>query len=414
MTTPQPPHRPHRPAAGEPRTPGTTTPEPAPPPPDRPTPERTARAALSRIIEPGDPRTGRWLRELGPVALWHALTGEGPPPTGASRTALDGLRLRAARADPTADLATAAALGARFLCPGDDEWPGQLDDLGDTRPLGLWVRGNANLRLWALRSVALVGARACTEYGAHLAATLGAGLADRGWTVVSGAAYGIDGAAHRGTLAAGGATLAVLACGIDRAYPAGHTELIDRIVQQGLIVGELPPGAHPTRSRFIQRNRVIAALTRGTVVIEAALRSGSLVTARRAQSLGRLTMGVPGPVTSALSAGVHELLRGEAMVVTSADEVVEHAGAIGDLAPEPRGPVLARDLLEPATARVLEAIPPRGRAALTDIARESGLAPDTTHSKLHELCTLGYVRRSGTHWEFVRRGAPERSRRGGT
>ncbi|GAA3166687.1 MULTISPECIES: DNA-processing protein DprA [Streptomyces] len=414
MTTPQPPHQPHHPTAGEPRIHGTGAPDTAPPASDRPTPERTARAALSRIVEPGDPRAGRWLRELGPVALWHALTGDGPPPKDASRSALDGLRLRAARTDPAADLATAAALGARFLCPGDDEWPGQLDGLGDTRPTGLWVRGDANLRLWALRSVALVGARACTEYGAHLAATLGAGLADRGWTVVSGAAYGIDGAAHRGTLAAGGATLAVLACGIDRAYPTGHTELIDRIVQQGLIVGELPPGAHPTRSRFIQRNRVIAALTRGTVVVEAALRSGSLVTARRAQSLGRLTMGVPGPVTSALSAGVHQLLRGEATVVTCADEIVEQVGAIGDLAPEPRGPVLARDLLEPATARVLEALPPRGAAALADVAREAGLAPDVTHSKLHELCTLGFVRRSGAHWEFVRRDDPGSSRRGGT
>ncbi|MGW1837326.1 DNA-processing protein DprA [Streptomyces sp. NPDC002067] len=417
-TTPHPPHEPRPPDTGRPwpRHPtGPPDPDTAPEPPDHHDPERAARAALTRVIEPGDPRAGRWLRERGPVALWHALTGDGPPPTGASRTTFDGLRRRAAHADPAADLATAAALGARFLCPGDDEWPGQLDDLGDTRPIGLWVRGSANLRLWALRSVALVGARACTEYGAHLAATLGTALADRGWTVVSGAAYGIDGAAHRGALAAGGATVAVLACGIDRAYPSGHTELIDRIIQQGLTVAELPPGAHPTRSRFIQRNRVIAALTRGTVVIEAALRSGSLVTARRAQSLGRLTMGVPGPVTSALSAGVHQLLRGEATVVTCADEVVEHAGAIGELAPEPRGPVLARDLLEPAAARVLEALPSRGTATLADLARESGLTQDLTHGKLHELCALGFVQRSGTRWSVAQRAdSPTGPRRGGT
>ncbi len=176
------------------------------------------------------------------------------------------------------------------------EWPGQLDDLGDARPLGLWVRGTADLRLWALRSVALVGARACTEYGAFMAATLAAGLAEKGWIVVSGGAYGIDGAAHRGVLGAGGATVAVLACGVDRPYPRGHAGLIGRIAEQGLVVGELPPGEHPTPSRFILRNRVIAALTRGTVVVEAALRSGSLVTARAARRLGRHTIGVPTPL----------------------------------------------------------------------------------------------------------------------
>ncbi len=141
----------------------------------------------------------------------------------------------------------------------EDEWPQQLEDLEDGRPIGLWVRGRANLRLWALRSVAVVGSRACTEYGAHMAATLGASLADRGWTVVSGAAYGVDGAAHRGALAAEGATVAVLASGVDHAYPRGHTELIGRVAEQGLVIAELPPGDHPTRSRFILRNRLIAS-----------------------------------------------------------------------------------------------------------------------------------------------------------
>ncbi|AJT64114.1 hypothetical protein T261_2435 [Streptomyces lydicus] len=378
-------------------------------------PQRTARAALTRILEPGDETAGRWLRHMGPEALWRALSGDADPPQGASPDKIAGLRLRAARTDPAADLAAVAALGGRFIIPGDEEWPGQLDDLGDSRPIGLWVRGTANLRFWALRSVAVVGARACTEYGAHLAATLATGLAERGWTVASGAAYGVDGAAHRGALAADGATFAVLASGVDYAYPRGHTELLTRIAEQGLLVAELPPGDHPTRSRFIQRNRVIAALTRGTVVIEAELRSGSLVTARRALALGRFTMGMPGPVTSGLSAGVHQLLRGEAALVTDADEVIELVGSIGDLGPQRHGPTLARDVLDPVAARVLEALPARGGADAGHLAGETGTTRDLVQSKLVELQSLGFVQRCGARWELARRAGPaEGSRRGGT
>ncbi|KOU00902.1 DNA polymerase III subunit beta [Streptomyces sp. NRRL F-5755] len=368
--------------------------------------ERKARAALTRIVEPGDETVGRWLRRTTPVHLVQSLVGEREMPTGVSEEKFEGLRLRATRLDvvnkPAEDLAAIAALGGRFVCPGDDEWPQQLEDLEDGRPIGLWVRGRANLRLWALRSVAVVGSRACTDYGAHMAATLGASLADRGWTVVSGAAYGVDGAAHRGALAAEGATVAVLASGVDHAYPRGHTELIGRVAEQGLVIAELPPGDHPTRSRFILRNRLIAALTRGTVVVEAELRSGSLVTARRAAGLGRFTMGVPGPVTSGLSAGVHQLLRGEAVVVTNAAEIIELVGSIGDLAPVQRGPVLARDLLDPVASRVLEAVPARGGADLRRLARDSGMAEEVTQGKLFELQSLGFVQRGGAVWELAR------------
>jgi DNA processing protein len=256
--------------------------------------------------------------------------------------------------------------------------------------------------MWALRSVAVVGARACTEYGAHAAASLASGLAERGWVVVSGGAYGIDGAAHRGALAVGGATVAVLACGVDRPYPRGHTALINRIAEQGLVVGELPPGDHPTPSRFILRNRVIAALTTGTVVVEAACRSGSLVTARAAQRLGRFTMGVPGPVTSALSAGVHELLRGEAVLVTDAAEVVELVGDMGDLAPPRRGPVLPRDLLESAARTVLAALPGDRAAPAEDIAADARTTRDEAIARLYELRALGYVERHGDGWKLTR------------
>ncbi|MFE1933873.1 DNA-processing protein DprA [Streptomyces sp. NPDC059474] len=375
--------------------------------------ERLARAALTRLVEPGDQTVGRWLRRMGPVALWRALTGKGKPPPGATGDRLAGCALRAAGLDPVADLALIARRGGRFICPGDLDWPGQLDDLGDTRPVGLWVRGPAGLRMWALRSVAVVGARACSDYGAHVAAALGTGLAERGWVVVSGAAHGVDGAAHRGALAAGGATIAVLASGVDIPYPRGHAELIERIAEQGLLLAELPPGAHPTRSRFVLRNRVIAALTRGTVVVEAQFRSGSLVTARRAQQLGRSTMGVPGPVTSGLSAGVHELLRGEAVLVTDAAEVVELIGGIGDLAPERRGPLVERDLLDPVTARVLEALSARGGNDLREVARESGTGCDEALGRLHELLALGFVERHGDRWELVRPVSPgDGARRG--
>ncbi|MDV9188013.1 DNA-processing protein DprA [Streptomyces sp. SR27] len=406
------------------------------------TDERRARAVLSRAIEPGDEHAGRWLRHYGPTDfVAHLLRtpdgmdarashssgtpggeplpgigdlgGDPFPGTGGKRVA--SWRLRATAADPDRDLDTVHRLGGRFVVPGDTEWPRQLDDLGDTRPIGLWVRGPADLRTWALRSVALVGARACTPYGAHTAADLATGLARHGWVVVSGAAYGIDGAAHRGALAAGGATVAVLACGVDTPYPRGHDQLIRRIAEQGLVVGELPPDSHPTPSRFILRNRVIAALTRGTVVIEAQHRSGSLVTARAAARLGRHTMGVPGPVTSTLSAGVHELLRGEATLVTDADEIVELIGDMGQLAPTRRGPVLPRDLLAPAAKQVLEAVPAPGPTPTTVIARRAGTTPDDTLARLYELHSLGFVERRGEGWQLTNTATPgSNARRGGT
>ncbi|WP_329115399.1 DNA-processing protein DprA [Streptomyces sp. NBC_01353] len=409
--------------------------------------ERLARAALTRIVEPGDEHAGRWLRRYGaagflrrlrdPAADDHethahtdptlpphpspsAARGSTRPPEtgpfpGTGEKRVDGWRRRAAAVEPRRDLDAAERHGGRLVIPGDTEWPRQLDDLGDARPIGLWIRGPADLRTWALRSVAVVGARACTPYGAHTATTLASGLAERGWVVVSGAAFGIDGAAHRGALAAQGATVAVLACGVDIPYPRGHAGLIGRIAEQGLVVGELPPGSHPTPSRFILRNRVIAALTRGTVVVEAEYRSGSLVTARNAHRLGRHTMGIPGPVTSGLSAGVHELLRGEATLVTDAAEVIELVGDMGQLAPARRGPVLPRDLLDPHTTRVLEALPAGRPTPASEIADRAGTTPDDTLARLYELHSLGFVERQGDDWRLTNshtEGA--NARRGGT
>ncbi|MEU8958273.1 DNA-processing protein DprA [Streptomyces sp. NPDC048518] len=374
---------------------------------DEPSPgERLARIALTRVLEPGDAIGGRWLREVGAQEVLRRLGGDEERLPGVSARRWEGLRARTAKARPEQDLAAARDVGGRFVCPGDAEWPATLDDLGDARPVGLWVRGRPSLRMWGLRSVAVVGARACTQYGAHMAAGLAAGLAERGWVVTSGGAYGVDGAAHRGALGAGGATVAVLACGVDRAYPRGHTELIDRIAEQGLVVSELPPGDHPTPSRFILRNRVIAALTRGTVVVEAAYRSGALATARSAQELGRFTMGVPGPATSGLSAGVHELLRGDGVLVTDAAEVVELVGDMGELAPVRRGPVVPRDLLGPGVRQVLDALPARGPAAVRDVAIGAGTTEDDAVGRLYELQSLGFVERHGDGWQLTRQVNP--------
>ncbi|ALO96429.1 DNA processing Smf-family protein [Streptomyces hygroscopicus subsp. limoneus] len=364
--------------------------------------ELLGRVFLGRVVEAGDEVGGRWVREFGVGEVVRRLRCGGHALPGVSAARWEGLVARARRAEPERDLELARSAGARFVRPGDAEWPRQLDDLGDARPLGLWVRGRPNLRMWALRSVAVVGARACTEYGAHAAATLASGFAERGWVVVSGGAYGIDGAAHRGALATHGATVAVLACGVDQPYPRGHAALIARIAEQGLVVGELPPGDHPTPSRFILRNRVIAALTRGTVVVEAACRSGSLATARAAQRLGRFTMGVPGPVTSALSAGVHELLRGEATLVTDAAEVIELVGDMGELAPARRGPVLPRDLLQPAARTVLAALPGDRAAPAEEIALGARTTRDEAIARLYELRALGYVERHGDGWKLTR------------
>ncbi|MHA6763117.1 DNA-processing protein DprA [Streptacidiphilus sp. PAMC 29251] len=364
--------------------------------------ERLARALLCRIVEPGDEGAGVLLQRHGAVETAERLARGRDLPEQLHRRA-EGYRARAAAADPAADLERAGQLGTRLVCPGDQDWPTQLDDLGPTRPTALWVRGDASLRLLALRSVAMVGARACTAYGARVAAELSAELADAAWVVVSGGAYGIDAAAHRGALSATGVTMGVLACGVDEVYPRGHTTLLGRIAEQGLLISELPLGAHPTRPRFLLRNRVIAALTRGTVVVEAARRSGALSTARRARDLNRLVMGVPGPVTSELSTGVHALLRSGAALVTDAAEIIELVGGIGaDLAPTRRGPMLPRDALHGDALQVLEALPARPLGApLTGLVRESGLPPDAVLQRLYELGSLGLVERCGSHWRLV-------------
>jgi DNA processing protein len=334
-----------------------------------------ARVALACLVEPGSPEVHRLVEEVGPaVAVARIVAGEevGEQLAAAARSRLVG-REPAELAEVA--LARSRRIGARLVIPEDDEWPDQLGALRrisdstkdriarDTYPpVCLWVRGDWLLAEALRRSVAVVGARAATSYGNHLATELGHGLANRGWAVVSGGAYGIDAAAHRGALAAGGVTVAVLACGVDRPYPTAHASLFERIAEDGLLISEWPPGADPHRHRFLIRNRVIAGLTRGTVMVEANARSGARQTLNRAIQLGRVSMAVPGPVTSAMSVGCHEAIRGQgARLVSSYQEVLEEVGLIGDdLAPAVRGPENDRDRLGPELSRVLDAVTHRG------------------------------------------------------
>jgi DNA processing protein len=244
-----------------------------------------------------------------------------------------------------------------------------------------------------------------------VAADLADGLAARGFTVVSGAAYGVDSAAHRAALAADGPTVAVLACGVDRAYPAAHRGLLDRIAQVGAVVSEVPVGCAPYRSRFLARNRIIALLAAATVVVEANLRSGSLTTAKAARSCHLPVGAVPGPVTSMTSAGCHALLRdSDAVLVTDAAEVAELAGRIGeDLLPDghARGPAAPGDALDPESYRVWSAVPTRGGATVDRLASASGVEPRRLVGILALLDAEGLVTRQGGRWRKTRRPTSE-------
>ncbi|QBI55664.1 DNA-processing protein DprA [Streptomonospora litoralis] len=394
------------------------SPEQGAPPPARPVPrppdradeppgsdDATARACLTTVADPGDPAAGALLDEYGAAALWETLCGGGtlqaPPGVRADGFARRAgrWRERAARLDVDALLAATAELGSRLVVPGDPGWPTQLDQLRERRPYALWVRGSHDLRHACLRSVAVVGARAATAYGRHVAADLAWGLGQRSWAVVSGGAYGVDSAAHRGGLAASAPAVAVLACGLDQIYPRGNENLFTDIAAHGVLVSEHPPGASPSRHGFLVRNRIIAALTPGTVVVEAGLRSGALNTARHAEELHRAVMAVPGPITSALSAGCHRLLRdGGAVCVTGTGDVVEQVGRIGaDLRPED-GTALDRGALDDSARRVLDSIPDRACVGTAAVAAACDLDLDTALSRLGLLAAAGFIERGASGW----------------
>lgn len=372
--------------------------------------ERAARAAWMYLAEPGDGTAGLLVSALGAgdalelvssaadagevaQVLIAQMGASGDEAESVASAVAEGMGRWRTRIRPdTAEeaLAGAAGCGARLTIPGDRCWPQQVDDLGIHAPLGLWVRGDPA----ALRGtgVAIVGSRAASPYGEQVAVEFASGLADFGLTVVSGAAYGIDGHAHRAALASGGRTIALLAGGVDRLYPKGHADLLERIAREGAVVSERPCGSAPTKWRFLSRNRVIAAVSSASVVIEAGWRSGSLNTAHHAATLARPVGAVPGPVTSPSSVGCHRLLREAAAVcVTSADDVAELIGVDTHQRDEP-------SLRTPEETRILDALSSRTARSVDAIAARSGLAAEQVRSVIGLLEVCGEAREDNGGW----------------
>ncbi|MGI9824057.1 DNA-processing protein DprA [Agromyces sp. Marseille-Q5079] len=380
-----------------------------------------ARAVLGTLAEPGDGVLGRLIASLGAARTAGLLIAGAPVEQLVSDTAdageeittkaaADGIARWAPRIDEQAfvrGLAQAHRVGAMFLVPSDRDWPTGVDDLGVHAPIGLWVRGRPRTLASGGRAVALVGARAATGYGEHMTMEISAGLVERGCTIVSGGAYGIDGMAHRAALASDGTTVAFLAGGVDRFYPMGHDALLQRIVETGAVVSELPCGASPTKWRFLQRNRLIAAASDATVVLEAGMRSGSLNTAGHAAALGRPLGALPGPATSPASAGCHRLMREyDAVCVVDASQVLELAGGavrLGD--GETDGGLVVGSTADEDhdTVRVLDALSTRSPRHVGDLAQRSGLPAADVMAVLGPLELDGIVAWRGSGWIRRRR-----------
>lgn len=370
---------------------------------------RRAWAYVSRVAEPPNPLLAALVESQGVVAAAERIR----------RRHVEPKLLRATEARHEVDCAAddldaLDRIGGRLLTAEDDEWPClaftafRSADLAKRphalAPLVLWVHGPSRLRDVADRSAAIVGTRAATAYGEYVTADLAAGLVERDVAVVSGGAYGIDGAAHRAALASEGETVAVLAAGLDVPYPAGHSALLHRIGKHGLVVSEYPPGVRPTRRQFLTRNRLVAALGRATVVVEAGVRSGAANTAGWAEALGRTVCAVPGPITSSSSVGCHVLIREErAILVTRAAEVVELVGLVGELAPDRGRPACEVDELSTEELIVYEALPGRGSRSVDEIAVTAGMPATEVLGPLTMLNVRGLAVQEEGCWKLAKR-----------
>ena len=374
---------------------------------------RVARAAWLRLVEPPSPAAVELIGALGPVvALEAVLAGEAPPAVlAATRARTVGRSAVEIRELAERDLAVAADRGGWLVYPEHPEWPAaamagfalaqRRGTIGAAEPIGLYVRGRLPAGLPS-DAVTIVGSRASSGYGNRVAGELAGGLVRAGVTVVSGGAFGIDTAAHRSALLSHGSSLAVLACGIDRAYPSANAVLIGRIAETGAVVSEYPPGATPQKHRFLVRNRLLAALSSVTVVVEAGRRSGSLSTAAAAGHLGRVVMAVPGPVTSAMSVGCHLLLRDRfALLAGGVDDVLAAARPLGDVVPGGRPPRRPTDGLDPVGLRVYDALPTRDASTVRELSVESGIDAAVVLETLPVLELAGLVERTGPLWRRI-------------
>ncbi|WP_338751328.1 DNA-processing protein DprA [Janibacter alittae] len=372
--------------------------------------QRRARVAWSRLLEPQRERASdtpsalhEHIAQLGHVEAWHRLVDDDLP-------RCESARARVPDVDVDGELSRAVRSGARVVIPGDADWPAALDH-PDIAPHLVHVRGQGCLGDLAGRAVAIVGSRASSGYGEAIARELGAGVARHGWSVVSGAAYGIDAAAHQGALAVDGPAVAVLPCGPDRVYPRGHERLIHAVAESGVVITELATGMTARRHRFLARNRLIAALGSACVVVEAGLRSGSLNTAGWADALHRPVGAVPGPVTQMSSAGCHEWIRrGQATLVTDAEEVLGLAAPVGQAPAEVvelLGPSRAPDVMTSDQRRVHDRLEVRRGRDVGDIATELVVPVDEVIARLAMMQLEGWSHH-GDDGRWYRGGGPTR------
>lgn len=368
--------------------------------------ERTARACLSGVVDPARPDLAKLITQVGAPRVWQTLRQSSEDSVWATR---------ARSFDLGRSLGLLERDDVRFLIPGDPDWITGWDDLASIDhgrlggvPLGMWAVGAGSPGELLAQSVAMVGSRASTGYGERVSTDLAAELAAAGFTVVSGGAYGIDAACHRGALTVAGATIAILAGGLDQWYPRGNSRLFEQMSQSSVVISEVAPGVRPTKAGFLARNRLLAAGSQATVIVEAALRSGALNTTGWAAELFRPVFAVPGPVTSAASMGPHSLVRGGgAVLVTTAAEVISGLRPIEPDPPGlPRQPRLLDDL-DPHEVVVREALPGRGSLDVGQLAERTGLRVPLVLAALGSLEHQQLVRRrpDGT-WSLAR---PERN-----
>jgi len=373
--------------------------------------DRQAFIEWSAIVEPADEVAGALISAWGAAEAleWARHAADKPEqaarelhasmPAKNAAVALRSVATWAERlrsSDAAAHLGRASLVGARAVTRIDPDWPATLNDLGPVAPMCLWVRGSADVAAAWEHGIAVVGSRASTNYGEHVAASIASHLADAGVPVISGGAFGIDARAHRAALAADAVTIAVMAGGIDRYYPLANADILERIQLRGAVISELPPGFAPHRSRFLTRNRVIAA-ARATVVVEAARRSGALSTANHAADLARPLGAVPGPVTSASSGGCHALIReGKAVCVTSGEDVLELAGPL-TVAPATLEGVGGIDFGDARARRAYDAIAVRG-STVEQIVQTSRMDAADTRVALGALELLDLIQSDGVKW----------------